>query len=68
MTNKFEDMLREVVRGGYLDRSPNQKSRVLGLLEESDHYHEAKYIGGELVRECNRCGEDLMHRSHVCQN
>jgi hypothetical protein len=28
------------------------------------HYHEAKYVDGELVRECNKCGQDLMHFSH----
>lgn len=29
------------------------------------HHHEAKYVDGVLVRECNHCGEDLMHESHL---
>jgi len=31
------------------------------------HYHQAKYVEGILVRECNQCGEDLMHESHLRQ-
>ena len=63
----IESMLREVVSGGYLDRYPNQKERAISALNEANHYHEAKYVDGVLVRECNRCGGDLMHESHIRQ-
>lgn len=29
------------------------------------HYHKAHYEDGKLTRQCERCGEDLMHESHV---
>ena len=41
---------------------------ILGRTERSImtfHHHEAKYVDGVLVRECNHCCEDLMHESHL---
>lgn len=30
------------------------------------HYHKAKRDKeGKLLRECDECGEDLMHKSHI---
>lgn len=35
-----------------------------GGVSLTPHYHQAKYVDGVLVRECNLCEHDLMHESH----
>jgi hypothetical protein len=51
--------IRKRLREAIVAVKAEEKPQTLPL-----HYHEAKYIDGELVRECNKCGQDLMHFSH----
>jgi hypothetical protein len=58
---------------GYIVFSPDEADALASLLIKhasqaralrNPHYHVAKYAGEELTRECNVCGEDLMHAIH----